>query len=63
MKRPHKRWLIGKTIADVKWNTYETWDGRKADDPVIVFEDGSRILITGVETGDRPGVDVGYIKP
>jgi len=63
MKRPQKRWLIGKTIADVEWNTFEGNDGRQADEPTIVFEDGSRIYIMGAETDNLPGVSVGYIKP
>tara|TARA_B100001123_G_C15130845_1_gene955276 strand:+ start:404 stop:625 length:222 start_codon:yes stop_codon:yes gene_type:complete len=63
MKRPQKRWLIGKTIADVTWNTFEGLDGRQADEPTIVFEDGSRIYIIGAEMESHPGVFVGYIKP
>lgn len=57
MKRPQKRWLIGKTIEDIQWNEFDTGrEGPPVTEPTIYFTDGSWLALYAEETDDEPGV-------
>ena len=61
MKRPQKRWLIGKTIEDIHWKEFDAGrGGPPVTEPTICFTDGSRLALYAEETEEEPGVRALY---
>jgi len=50
MKTPSERELKGLTITGFDLRSFDDGNGRKAHDPVIHFDDGSRLVFVVHET-------------
>lgn len=63
------RWIAGKTVARVDMNTVRdgSSSGHASHNPVIIFDDGSKIWFNVIEGSDKYGneygMSIGYAKP